>query len=237
MKTIPPSILTGSLLCSTVFSLLTASITTSSPAAEQLPLAFTTKKIIVNRTSLAERYINFEFNFSNPNKTDVIIKEVGVSCTCTSYELDSSTIKAGASGTIRAKIDLKGKSGKVAASIILRTSSEAEPILLSMATDTGVAQSDFEGQSRFLVWRIGQDAVEQRVALKIPPELLIDNPRFDINHVSFNARIERDPSDISTYWIIISPRGTDKKIHAIVAPRDERIQTGKEYIRVYAYVM
>ena len=55
--------------------------------------------------------LKFEFHFTNTGKSPLIITEIKVQCTCTTFEFPKDPIMPGAKGSIKVSFDTKDKIG------------------------------------------------------------------------------------------------------------------------------
>jgi hypothetical protein len=71
--------------------------------------------------------VSANFEFENVGDSVLIIKNVSTTCGCTTTQLEKLEYQPGEKGTIPAKINSKGYSGKVTKTITVSTNDEANP--------------------------------------------------------------------------------------------------------------
>lgn len=79
-------------------------------SAQEAEFSFEQSTIKLPKTKEGE-IINFEFKFTNTGKLPLIISEIKVQCTCTTFDFPKQPIQPGAQGVIKVSFDTKGKIG------------------------------------------------------------------------------------------------------------------------------
>lgn len=76
-------------------------------------------------SALQERTLHKEFSIKNFGGSDLVIEGISTTCGCTVGQLDTKTIKPGASVTLRVSLETRASSGAIQRSVLIRSNDPA----------------------------------------------------------------------------------------------------------------
>ncbi len=120
------------------------------------------------------------FKFQNTGSTPVTISEVKTSCGCTTAALDKKEYAPGEAGQIVADFHVAGRTGHQEKAIMVRTSDQPRPTILSLAVDIpDLVKIDPE----IVFWKIGDPPDSKAIHISVNDEVPVritsvesDNP-------------------------------------------------------------